>query len=78
MASEVEVDTQFRVEIQPGEFEIVEGSNYIDIRYRAEFGDIVNLKTCYIHYVFIGQKIADELYWIWNIDDAEPETDDNE
>ena len=39
MANEVEVDAQFKAELQADEVEVLEGSNFSEICYGSHFGD---------------------------------------
>ena len=53
MESKVDIDTKFGADLEPDECEVVEGPDYIEIKYGAQFGDEVNNQiaaTASLHY----------------------------
>ena len=63
VASKVEVDTQFRADLEPDEFKIIEVLDFIETRYRAKFGVKVNNQiaaAASLHY--LGHHYSDKWF----------------
>ena len=68
VASKVEIDTKFGIDLESYKCEIVEGPDYIEIRYGAEFGDEVNdqiAATASLHY--FGRHLSDKWFGQGNL-----------